>query len=713
MSRVLRHAAVGVVGSLLLSRVALAADTDDIEVILAQPIVTTASKTPETESAAPGTVTVLTSDDIRRYGIHTILEATTFLSLGMAGATNLGGGEIGARGMLLTGDRGDHVLLLINGHAVNDPLSGGARFGREAGIPMELVDHIEVILGPGSVLYGTGAMLSVINVVTKRANAFNGTHVYAETVPFSSIRVGAGMGYELSVFGTATDVTAVVEYYGQDGPNLVFAKQGFVGYDAPTGTWGGVATRSNYAQVPSAMMRIIRGNLEINVRGVIANAGLPTAPLVFDDPLNRNLERAASIDVAYRIPVSSLLELRTRVYADTIDRQFHVIGPVFGGCPNGNCDFRETTASQWAGTETRASFDWLGTGNFVTLLGVDARVRYDAAKHDHFSTITDRPIESTDAHFSRVDAPLGAYAQQTWRATRWLAFNGGVRVDEDARFPVQISPRMAATVIPWTGGVLKATYSQAFRAPSILETNDSGPLQILANHLAPETVRTWELSMEQAFGTQRIRFAGFVYDWNEIVDLHLLDDRELHGVVNSGALGDIPYSPTLRVTQYRNISAVDNVGFNFGYDGSVSGGALRYAANLTGALARIDGGDAQQLPVAPQFFGNARISYDLRGPWPTIALASRFQGRVAADRAFTGGFTPTPYVAPSLELRATITGGVPTIKGLSYRITTNYAFQQAEPYVVGPQQGTTATQPFAQLAPYRAFTSTLGLHYDF
>jgi outer membrane receptor for ferrienterochelin and colicins len=53
---------------------------------------------------------------------------------------------------------------------------GAVRFNRGAGIPMEMVDHVEVIVGPGSVLYGSSAMLGVINVVTKDSRAFAGTH---------------------------------------------------------------------------------------------------------------------------------------------------------------------------------------------------------------------------------------------------------------------------------------------------------------------------------------------------------------------------------------------------------------------------------------------------------------------------------------------------------------------------------------------------------
>ncbi len=77
-----------------------------------------------------------------------------------------------------------------DGHAINEPLFGTARFDRGAGIPLEMVDHIEVILGPGSVLYGSNAMLGVINVITKlRLSAGNfdvdvGAKIFRRQAPY-------------------------------------------------------------------------------------------------------------------------------------------------------------------------------------------------------------------------------------------------------------------------------------------------------------------------------------------------------------------------------------------------------------------------------------------------------------------------------------------------------------------------------------------------
>src|SRR5260221_8824958 len=193
--------------------VAGAGATANMRTLLNETIITTASKSAERGSTAPATSTLLTAEDMRRFGIHSIAEAIDFLSLGMVTSSSLRTADVGARGVLIPRDQGDHFLMLVDGHAVNEALYGAARFDRGAGIPMELVDHIEVTLGPGSVLYGSNAMLGVINVVTRRARVFDGTLVVLESEIAKSWRLAAGAGYQPKLFGIPTELTFALEYY--------------------------------------------------------------------------------------------------------------------------------------------------------------------------------------------------------------------------------------------------------------------------------------------------------------------------------------------------------------------------------------------------------------------------------------------------------------------------------------------------------------------
>ena len=65
------------------------------------------------------------------------------------------------------GDDNPRILLLVNGHRLNDRIYDTAAVGTEFPLDLALIDHIEVVRGPGSSLYGTNAIFGVINVITR------------------------------------------------------------------------------------------------------------------------------------------------------------------------------------------------------------------------------------------------------------------------------------------------------------------------------------------------------------------------------------------------------------------------------------------------------------------------------------------------------------------------------------------------------------------
>jgi outer membrane receptor protein involved in Fe transport len=712
------------------------ADNSDLQGLLSETFVSGASKATESGATAPAITTTLTADDIRRYGIHSIDEAIDFLSLGAATSSSLGTDDIGANGVLIPNDQGNHILLLIDGHAVNEALFGAARFGRGAGIPMEMVDHIEVILGPGSVLYGSSAMLGVINVVTKDARAFAGTHLVAESELLTSWRAMGSGGYEFPLAGLPAKLTVGVEYYDQKGPSFTIAPQTY-GNNAYTnmpynfgpssvgpGAWGGTLSQSNYARVPAGLLALRVGELSLEVhastytRGMPFNAAFVAPEANFDDPNNKATDRSAWADLKHRLVISAVAELRSRLYGDTFDynRQADIgdLGPL--------CLFNDTTcrkrqfgASRWVGLEEQASFDWLKNAGFVTLVGVDGRARWILAQEDTLNAANGQPLAPTQGALRANDRVFAAYAQQTWQPVSWLGLNGGARFDYDERFGDRVSPRLAATLQPWEGGTLKAIYSEAFRAPSWEESSVVNEDQIPADHLRPETVREVEVAIDQRLGSHRLLFGVFRTWWNDMVELTTLTSDQIHAAQSAGLLPFTAFS----ATQYQNVSSIDAVGFNAGYEGSFAQSRLRYALNVTGAFARVDAGGVQApLVVAPPLFGNARVAYAFGEGLPTLAIAGRLLANRLVDQAFVGGFSPTPY-APNLgEVRGTVSGAVPFIPGLSYRLSADYAFTGQGPYVIGPFQtaatGPKATQPQqATLDPIDRFRATVGLQFDF
>jgi outer membrane cobalamin receptor len=715
---------------------ARADDSSDLGRLLEESIVTTASKAAQMETTAPATSSTLSADDMQRYGIHSLAEAINYLSLGAITFDPLFTADIGARGVFLKGDQGNHFLLLVDGHAVNEQLAGSARFDHGLGVPIELVDHIEVILGPGSVLYGSNAMLGVINVVTKRARYFSGMHVTGETEFGKSARASAGGGTTFKLFAEPSELTFAVEYYKQSGPAFTFAPEPYGSLDPfsgmpyrtgrvgpPTGVWGGTAYRSYYSEVPAGQLRLVVGPFELSAHASTFNRAAPYTSYIvnrssdFDDPDSRTIDRSLWFDLKHHAALSQAIDLQTRVYTDSFDsRTFSDVSRVSRCRYPGTltCSYRSTAASRWAGLEVQTTIDWLKTGDLVTLLGVDIRRREAKSQEDVFDYDTGAPLTDTYAVIRETDSTFGAFLQQTVTPWKELSLNGGLRYDYDARFSPVLSPRLAAAVNAWPGGTLKAVYAEAFRAPSFIETSLATEDIIEADALTPERVRSVELSVDERFSRQRISMGVFRSSWRNLVELHALTIDELRA---DAAQGKIDLFKNIVWSQYQNVATIDDVGFTGTYDGSLLEGSLRYGLNVTGALARRNDRSGLERPVevAPRLFGNARVLYDLPGDWPALGVAAQFKSSALTDRSLDGGWPAMPVAPGQLELRATVSGPFPTWKALSYRVSADYAFVDRSPYVVGPHQVYYTTNHAFDtwfLGPVDTFRITGGLQLD-
>ncbi|HMJ10728.1 MAG TPA: TonB-dependent receptor [Polyangiaceae bacterium] len=721
----------------LLANAARAENTEELEELLEDPIVSTASKTAEASSVAPATTTTITAEELRRFGIRTLDEALNYLSLGMVTENPRWSVELGVRGVLLTHDYGSHVLLLVDGHAINEQWAGTAYYDRGAGVPFELIDHIEVILGPGSVLYGSNAMLGVVNIVTKRAKDFAGTRVIAESELLTSGRGAVGFGYELELFGQPAEIVGEVEYYSSRGPASEFGPQNY-GEDSvtgepkrfssatpPTGIWSSEGQLNLFSmRAPAAYVRARVGDFELALRGATFNRWSPFAGGA-DLGSTEGFEREywLSLDARYRKALAERVELSVRVYGDFYD--YRESDPISAAedCLEGQvtgCTYELLGGSRWLGTEVQTSFDWFKDGRFPTLLGADGRLSFSHGSGGEYvdaaTGVSTLSAPSTEA----LEAGLGVFLQQTANFTNWFSMNAGLRVDlaergdlgsSEARHELSShsSPRVAAMLTPWRGGHFKAIYSEAFRSPAMYERYYYDPLaQVAAPDLRPETVQSVEGSFEQRFGAQRVRVAVFRTHLADLVVTGSLSDDAIEAAIADGRLSTTATSP---ISQYKNAASVGSSGVNVGFDGTSLSSRLFYGLGATSAYVRQDAGDgtpAARLPAAASFFGNARIGYDLRGKLPTIALA----GRVAGKRPIVGtDFSPTPYASPLVELRATVSGIVPGVPSLSYRLAANTVLSDGNPYAIGPLTAPAPGYTRQETVPVDRFRVAIGFEY--
>src|SRR6185295_10396763 len=122
---------------------------------------------------APASVSFITADEIARYGYRTLADILRGVR-GMYVTDDRNFSLIGTRGFAKPGDYNSRILLLVNGHRVNDNVFGQAEIGAEFGLDPAMFERVEIIRGPASSLYGDSAFFAVVNVITRTGVSLDG-----------------------------------------------------------------------------------------------------------------------------------------------------------------------------------------------------------------------------------------------------------------------------------------------------------------------------------------------------------------------------------------------------------------------------------------------------------------------------------------------------------------------------------------------------------
>ena len=157
--------------------------------------VTSVSRKEQPMSKAGAAVFVITAEDIRRSGATNIPDLLRMVPGVNVQQIDANSWAIGIRGFADV--YADKVLVLVDGRSVYRPSFSGVNWD-EQDMPLENIERIEVIRGPGGTVWGANAMNGVINITTKHAKDTQGG------------MITAGTGSETSVDGT-------VQYGGKIG----------------------------------------------------------------------------------------------------------------------------------------------------------------------------------------------------------------------------------------------------------------------------------------------------------------------------------------------------------------------------------------------------------------------------------------------------------------------------------------------------------------
>ncbi len=185
-------------------------DTDERNAVLS------AARTRTTIQRAPGIITVITADEIARRGHRTVNDVLRTVPGFEGGRFDSNGwfDESTSRGQPRT------LLILINGVNVTSPLRNAFTLDRR--IPVQAIKRIEVTSGPGGVLWGSNALLGVINIILKDANDLDGVLVSAGGGhgPGAQAAGQAHAAYGGQFFDRALDVFVSADVYTDRGAEL-------------------------------------------------------------------------------------------------------------------------------------------------------------------------------------------------------------------------------------------------------------------------------------------------------------------------------------------------------------------------------------------------------------------------------------------------------------------------------------------------------------
>ena len=148
-------------------------------------VVVTATKSRVTVQKAPSIVSVIAAAQLRRAGMRTLLDALKLVP-GIEVSTD----TLGLPHIAVRGNRSDaQILVLLDGIRLNGLYDGRAILD----LPVGMIDRVEVIRGPGSALYGTGAFAGIVNVITRQDRGLS-VAAYGGTYSAGGGEVLAGAG---------------------------------------------------------------------------------------------------------------------------------------------------------------------------------------------------------------------------------------------------------------------------------------------------------------------------------------------------------------------------------------------------------------------------------------------------------------------------------------------------------------------------------------
>lgn len=497
-------------------------EQDELQALLAmlEEETAVATQTNMNSDYVPGMVSVLHSDDLLSAGYLTVSEALNQVAGFHSTIGNNGDSKTIVRGVGATLNA-SNLKLMINGVAFNRPTDGSADWVLR--LPLEQIDRIEVIRGPGSPLYGEYAFSGTVNVITAKDNV-----VSARAGSNDLTTLTGNLHHELS---NGIELNASASYWNNKSSGRLtnpdnFANGGHGFSPAPiydhqqnATVFTGLTYQGFSAEWYCADME--RGPWYGN------NAAMPYELEPRQETVNKlqlQQDWAAldSLDVSLRLSYQQT-ELNEATY---LPIPAGVRGPGGNGVIPTN-DYRRTGDKD---TEfaTELSAHWRASQSHTLYF----ELGYNEAKVD--SAFQTRQSDLGPVRYTPEDTlqvlpgsrreHISVTAQDQWQITDKLHLTMGLRLDDYDDWGQHESPRIAAVWQANDNHIFKTQYAEAFRPPTLSESYpgpNSFPGQINSQMLTEESLESTEFAYIYRDAGIKLSATAFYIEVIDLIEFHL------------------------------------------------------------------------------------------------------------------------------------------------------------------------------------------------
>lgn len=489
----------------------------------------------------PGMVTVLHGKDLLAKGVRTVYEALGLvpgIELSMAGD---GQYQFLVRNMGKT-FASTKIKFLINGVEMNSTLGPVATVRT---IPIEHVDRIEVVRGPGSAIYGEYALAGVVDVITLE----QGNHAFVRYGDVDGTTLGATYGYhpQNSKFGFSVNIAAT----NTDGGDVKSGKDKLSMSTQPAlrAISNAPGASNERESNNSAVLKVNYSDLSLYMQHVSSAFGdhfgvADALPEESSDLVRRWSFNTVEVRNPWRIGNDSRIQVSagwTHFLTDLSNQQLYPRGfqgkfqseGVVGG-PH----YEETRTTLKTSFEFPIAFRHHGVAGaeYADVQQGDTWIqrnyKLDPTQPGVFIEVDNKKYYGVDNWLKEglQRRIASAYFQDQYTGFDKITVTAGLRVDHFSDVGNAVTPRIGAVYQLSSRQTLKIQYSDAFRPPSFLELYVRNNPVVNGNpDIKPERMHNLEAGYVYNNGQQIFRATAFASDLRDIIVIDSASKQYMNG----------------------------------------------------------------------------------------------------------------------------------------------------------------------------------------